>query len=214
MELVTKADLLERLRLFSDCPDDDNIIVKQKIENALMQCPEILYAINERSLEGELFNKDGTINYDGEWDRYFTTAYNEGNFRPYLFVPSVQDEVKNYVCYQSHFEETPRYNGVEKYCLITFTIFVHSDHRIDEDTGIPRHDLIGAILKDQFNWTNIFGTQCKVVSDREMTTDAKYLCRTIVLQFTMPNSIVQTNLYKDNGTKRKVTSTINSLGRM
>lgn len=215
MELRTKDDLLERIRLFSECPDDDNVIFKQKITNAFMTCPELLYVINEKSLMDELFNDDGTINYDGEWDRFFTDAYHDANFRPYLFIPDTQDEVRNYVCYQTHFEETPRFNSVEKYCLITFTIFVHSGDRIDNDTGIPRHDLIGAIIKDKINWTNIFGTQCHVVSDRESMTDYKYIVRTLVFQCTMPNSIVQTTL-KDTGLgKKKVTTNIiNKTGRM
>lgn len=212
-DLITKADLLEKLRLFSECPDDDNVIFKQKIQNALLNCPELLYAINEGSLECELFNSDGTINYDGEWDKYFSDSYHDGNIRPYIFIPDTQEDVKNYVCYQTSFEETPRYNAVEKYALVTFTIFVHSGDRIDTDTGLPRHDLIGAILKDKLNWTNIFGTQCKVVSDKETTTDFKYVVRTITFQCTVPNSIVQTTIYKDGDKKRTSTYAVNNIGK-
>ena len=214
MAIETKEDLLAKLRVFSTCPDDDNVIFKKKITQAFMSCPELLYAINEQSLEGELFNDDGTINYDGEWDRYFSDSYHDANFRPYLFIPDTQDDVRNYVCYQTHFEETPRFNSVEKYCLVTFTIFVHSGDRIDVDTGIPRHDLIGAIIKDKINWTNIFGTQCHVVSDRESMTDYKYVVRTLVFQCTMPNSIVQTTL-KNVGPFKNVptTNVINKLGK-
>lgn len=137
-ELITKDDLLEKLRLFSTCPDDDNVIFKQRIERALIGCPELLYAINEKSLEKELFNDDGTINYDGEWDRYLSDSYHDGNIRPYLFIPDTQEDVKNYICYQTNFEDTPRYNAIEKYALIYFTIFIHAEDRIDISTGIPR----------------------------------------------------------------------------
>lgn len=212
-DLVTKADLLERLRLFSDCPDDDNVIFKQKIQNAFLNCPELLYIINEGSLEGELFNEDGTINYDGEWDRYFSDSYHDGNIRPYIFIPDTQEDVKNYICYQTSFEESPRYNAVEKYALITFTIFVHSGDRIDTDTGLPRHDLLAAIIRDKLNWSNIFGMQCNIVSDRETTTDYKYVVRTLVFRCTVPNSILQTNLYKDGNNKRISTNVINNIGR-
>lgn len=214
MELITKDDLLEKLRLFSESPDDDNVIFKQKIQQAFMGCPEILYAINENSLMDELFNEDGTINYDGEWDRFFSDAYHDGNFRPYLFIPDTQDDVKNYVCYQTHFEETPRFNSVEKYCLVTFTIFVHAGDRVDLNTGLPRHDLIAAIIRDKLNWTNIFGTQCRIISDRESMTDYKYLVRTLVFQCTMPNNIVQTTIRGNGNDKRQSTNVINKLGRM
>ena len=213
MELVTKDDLLERLRLFSECPDDDNVIFKKKITKTFMNCPEILYAVNEKSLENELFNEDGTINYDGEWDRYFSDSYHDGNFRPYLFIPDTQDDVKNYVCYQTNFEETPRFNSVEKYALVTFTIFVHAGDRVDNNTGLPRHDLIAAIIRDKLNWTNIFGTQCRVVSDRESMTDYKYVVRTLVFQCTMPNNIVQTTIRKNGGTTTTHTNVINKTGR-
>ena len=210
-DLITKADLLEKLRLFSECPDDDNVIFKQKIQNALLNCPELLYAINEGSLEGELFNNDGTINYDGEWDKYFSDSYHDGNIRPYIFIPDTQEDVKNYVCYQTSFEESPRYNAVEKYALVTFTIFVHSGDRIDTDTGLPRHDLIAAILRDKLN---IFGTQCNVISDRETTTDFKYVVRTLIFRCTVPNNIVQTSIFKDGDSKRISTNVINKIGRM
>lgn len=211
---TTKDELLERLYLFASCPDDDNVLFKEKIKNAFMNCPELLYAINEKSLENELFNLDGTINYDGEWDKYFSDSYHDGNIRPYLFIPDVQTEAKNYVCYQVHFNEVPRYNSVEKYGLITFTIFVHEDDRIDYGTGLPRHDLIGAIIRDQFNWSNIFGMQCHVTNSRESTTDRQYVVRTIEFTITMPNNITQTIIRNDGGTKKYSTNTINNLGRM
>jgi hypothetical protein len=214
MELKTKADLLKKLRLFSECPDDDNVIFKQKIQNALMNCPELLCAVNEKSLEDELFNKDGTINYDGEWDKFFSDSFHDGNIRPYLFIPDTQDDVRNYICYQTHFEETPRYNAVEKYCLVTFTIFVHAGDRVDFNTGLPRHDLIAAIIRDKLNWTNIFGTQCRIISDRESMTDYKYVVSTLIFQCTMPNNIVQTSIYKNNGKTTTSTNVINKLGRM
>lgn len=214
MDLITKDDLLEKIRLFSECPDDDNVIFKQKIEKAFMSCPEILYAVNEKSLENELFNEDGTINYDGEWDRFFSDGYHEGNFRPYLFIPDTQDDVRNYVCYQTHFDEVPRYNTVEKYCLVTFTVFVHAGDRVDLNTGLPRHDLIAAIIRDKLNWTNIFGTQCRIISDKESMTDYKYVVRTLVFQCTMPNNIVQTTIRKNTSGTTIGTNVINKTGRM
>lgn len=81
MQIQNKNDLLNKLRTYSNTPDDDVIRCKEKIKNALLQCPELLYALNNKELESELFNADGSLNasYDidgnivpeGEWDRYF-----------------------------------------------------------------------------------------------------------------------------------------------
>lgn len=210
-EIKDKKSLLKKLRLFADTPDDDNTRFKQKIYETFINSPELLYAVNEIKLEKELFNDDGTLNEDGDWDLYFSDSQRDGNIRPYLFIPQTQTEVHNYVCYQTHFDEKPRYNDVEKYGLITFTIFIHGDDRIDKLTRIPRHDLIGAIIKEQINWTNIFGTQCHVVSDKESMTDNNYMVRTIIFKITNLNSIVQST--KNNEGKIS-THVINKLGRL
>lgn len=209
VELISKKDLLKKLRQFKETPDNDTIRYKKKIEQKLMNCPELLYALNEKELESELFDEDGNINWDtetceplGEWDRYFGST---SNIRPFLFIPDTQASVKHYVCYQVNFMDSPRYNTTEKYIQIKFTVFVHGNDRMDKLTGIPRHDLLAAIIQEQINWTNIFGTQCSIVSDQESTIDNNYLVRTFIFQATMPNSISQTV----NG----VTRTINNLGR-
>ena len=81
-KLVTKNDLLNKLRAYKTTPDDDVILYKQKIKNALLSNPCLLYALNDKKLESELFDKNGNINWEwnedtkqyeplGEWDRYF-----------------------------------------------------------------------------------------------------------------------------------------------
>lgn len=163
VDLITKDDLLNKLRLYTKTPDNDTIRYKKKIEQLLIGCPELLYAINEHDLEPELFDDDGNINWDsetgeplGEWDRYFGS---NANIRPFLFIPETQPKVKNFICYKIGFNEVPRYNKVERYMQVVFYIYVHGDNRIDKLTGIPRHDLIAAILQEKINWTNLFGTQ-------------------------------------------------------
>ena len=198
--LETKKDLLTKLRAYSDTPDDENIQYKKKIEKALMLNPCLLYALNEKSLESELFDDDGNINWEwneetneyeplGEWDRYFGGT---SNIRPYLFIPDAQTEVKHYICYQVSFDETPRYQDTLKYTNITFTIFVHGNDRYDKFTGIPRHDLIASIIRERFNWSNIFGMQTHLISSKESTTDNNYLVRTLVFQVVDTNGIHKT----------------------
>lgn len=199
-KLVTKNDLLNKLRAYKTTPDDENIQYKKKIEKALMLNPCLLYALNEKSLESELFDDDGNINWEwnedtkeyeplGEWDRYFGGT---SNIRPYLFIPDTQTEVKHYICYQVSFDEMPRYQDTLKYTNVTFTIFVHGNDRDDKLTGVPRHDLIASIIRERFNWSNIFGMQTHLVSSKESTTDNNYLVRTLVFQVVDTNGIHKT----------------------
>lgn len=204
-KLETKKDLLSKLRAYSKNPDDENIQYKKKIEKALLSNPCLLYALNEKDLESELFDKNGNINWEwnedmgeyeplGEWDRYFGSG---SNIRPYLFIPDTQTEVKHYICYQVGFDEMPRYNDIEKYTNITFTIFVHGNDRDDKLTGIPRHDLIASIIRERFNWSSIFGMQTKLISSKESTTDNNYLVRTLVFQVLDLNGIINTPYGKE-----------------
>ena len=200
-KLVTKNDLLNKLRAYKTTPDDENIQYKKKIEKALMLNPCLLYTLNEKSLESELFDDDGNINWKwnedtkeyeplGEWDRYFGS---DSNIRPFLFIPDTQTEVKHYICYQVSFDETPRYQDTLKYTTITFTIFVHGNDRVDKLTMIPRHDLIASIIRERFNWSNIFGMQTHLISSKESTTDNNYLVRTLVFQVVDTNGIHKTS---------------------
>ena len=199
-KLVTKDNLLNKLRAYKTTPDDENIQYKKKIEKALMLNPCLLYTLNEKSLESELFDDDGNINWKwnedtkeyeplGEWDRYFGS---DSNIRPFLFIPDTQTEVKHYICYQVSFDETPRYQDTLKYTTITFTIFVHGNDRVDKLTMIPRHDLIASIIRERFNWSNIFGMQTHLISSKESTTDNNYLVRTLVFQVVDTNGIHKT----------------------
>lgn len=194
--LVTKDDLLNKLRAYNITPDDENIQYKEKIKNALLSNPCLLYALNEKELETELFNESGDINWDletheplGEWDRYFGS---NSNIRPFLFIPDAQDKVRHYICYQVMFDEIPKQNSLLKYTNIVFTVFVHGNDRMDKLTGIPRHDLIASIIRERFNWSNIFGAQAKLISSKEAVTDTNYLTRTLVFQVVDTNGIHNT----------------------
>lgn len=196
-KLIKKNDLLSKLRSYKSTLDDENILYKQKIKKALLSNPCLLYALNENNLEAELFDDNGNINWEwneklkeyeplGEWDRYFGS---NSNIRPFLFIPDTQTEVKHYICYQVNFNEIPRYSDILKYTEITFSIFVHGNDRVDKLTGIPRHDLIASIIRERFNWSNIFGMQTHLVSSKESTTDNNYIVRTLVFQVVDTNGI-------------------------
>ena len=211
-KLVTKDNLLNKLRAYKTTPDDENIQYKKKIEKALMLNPCLLYTLNEKSLESELFDDDGNINWKwnedtkeyeplGEWERYFGS---NSNIRPFLFIPDTQTEVKHYICYQVSFDEMPRYQDTLKYTNVTFTIFVHGNDRNDKLTGIPRHDLIASIIRERFNWSNIFGMQTHLISSKESTTDNNYLVRTLVFQVVDTNGIYNTSNSKTSNSKTSI----------
>ena len=194
--LTTKEELLNKLRAYAETPDDDNIKYKDIIKKALLNCPELLYALNNKELESELFDEDGNLLIDkdtgellGEVDRYFG---DNSNIRPSLFIPDTQTTVNSYVCYQVMFDELPRYQNIYKYNEIIFNIFVNGKDRTDKLTGIPRHDLIASIIRERFNWSSIFGMQSKLISSKESTTDNNYVVRTLIFQIEDTNNIVYT----------------------
>ena len=205
--LTKKEELLKKLRDYADNPDDDNIRYKEKIHDALLNNAELLYALNNEELESELFDGD-KLNIDeetgellGEVDRYFG---DNSNIRPYLFIPDTQTDIKHYVCYQVAFDEMPRYSTFHKYNEITFNIFVNGKDRTDKLTGIPRHDLIASIIRERFNWSNIFGTQVHLVSSKESVTDNNYLVRTLIFQITDIANILNTT----NGNKKVINNDV------
>ena len=229
----TKGDLLKKLQTYVSTPDDDNIRYKEKIRCALLNNVELLYALNESTLYNELFDPSDKEHwfYDEDKKMYVPTdeckiygqvndetgeyellggvdAYygDNSNIRPYLFIPDTQTDVKHYVCYQVAFDELPRYSNIQKYTEITFNIFVNGKDRTDKLTGIPRHDLIASIIRERFNWSNIFGMQTHLISSKESVTDNNYLVRTLIFQITDVNSITYTPLEEKS-------SYINKLGR-
>lgn len=202
--LITKEDLLNKLRAYADTPDDDNIRIKEQIKDTFLNCPELLYAIHNKELESELFDEDENLNIDedgnltGEVDRYFGE---NANIRPFLFIPETQDEVKNYVCYQTSYGDIVRYNDKEKNLIVTFTIFVNGKDSMDKLTGIPRHDLIASIIREKFAWIGLEISSTAPFGDNESTTDNNYLVRTLQYQATLPNSLCRTegkNTYYNN----------------
>lgn len=186
-KLQTKQELLAKLTALTSVPDDNNIYLKEKVKKALLKSPELLYAFHNLDLEDtELFNPDGTINYDGDWTMYYGE---EGNIHPYFFLPNTQDKVRHHLCFKTEFTDIPKYNQIMCYMNVTFLVMIDVRDAIDQLTGIARHDLISSIIRERFNWSNIFGSHCNIVSDKESFTDSNYIIRTIVLEQETTNNI-------------------------
>ena len=71
---------------------------------------------------------------------------------------------------------------------IQFNAICHLDD-MKTGYGIDRHDLLGYLIRDIFNWTNIFGLQFKLIYNKESTIDSDYYCRTLKFEATKPNAL-------------------------
>lgn len=182
-----KKEMVNGLRMYAEVPDDDNIRVKMRVKEIMMSCPELLYAVHNPKLEGELFDKKtGKLLEDGDWSRYFGAT---ANIRPFASIPETQTENLNVICYQTLFNNVVQTNKLQKYLKLTFTAMVHETDELDAATGIPRHDLISAILIKLFNWTDVLGVQTKLGLCTEGLTDNHYVFRTLTFEAVAMNGI-------------------------
>ena len=159
----------------------DNIQYKEIIKNKLINNSEIIHSLNNQDLDPECPD-----DFYGE------------NILPYYLLVDVQQKSRNYICFETSFDEVPRYNDVMKLGQIIFYIVCDNKDIFDRNTGIARHDLLAALITDEFNWCNDFGTQIKLVSDRPTAIDSQYVGRTLVFEQTTPNSIVKNGKVYNN----------------
>lgn len=168
---------LDTLRNYKAAVDDDNIRYKEIIKSNLINDPLIIYLLNNKELEES----------DADPSDYLGV-----NILPYYMVHDTQHSSKNYICYDVSFKESFRYNEVIKYQQIYFYILCEQMNAIEKMTGIARHDLIAARIRDIFNWTNKFGMQCHIISDIPGVTDTDYNSRTLTFELTVPSNIAKT----------------------
>lgn len=152
----------------------DNIYYKEIVKNKLINNSKIIYALNNKDLD-----PDCPADYMGE------------NILPYYLIVDTQTDAKNYICFETSFTEVARYNTVMKLGQVIFYIVCDNKTIYDKQTGIARHDLLAALIQDEFNWTNMFGTQIHIVSDRPVAIDGQYVGRTLTFEQTTPNSILK-----------------------
>ena len=79
-----------------------------------------------------------------------------------------------------------------KLLQITFYILCEEKNNIEKSTGIARHDLLGALILDIFNWSNLFTQQIHCVSDVPSVTDNDYATRTIIFEQLTDNNLAKT----------------------
>lgn len=161
--------------------ENDDIYYKEIIKNKLINNKKIIYSINNTDLD-----LDSPGDFVGK------------NILPYYLIPDVQSKTTNYICFETSFTEVPKYNNVMKLGQIIFYIICDNKNIHDKTFGIARHDLLSALIIDEFNWTNMFGTQVRLVSNKPMAIDYHYVGRTLIFEQTTTNSIVQNGIVYNN----------------
>ena len=150
---------------------DDIISMKRLIKQKLIADPDILEALN---------NKDVPIDSPDE--------FLDNNIFGFIRIPTTQDTVRNFICFTVDDIEPDRYNSHMKVQQIQFNCICHLDD-MKTEYGMDRHDLLGYLVRDVFNWTNDFGMQFKLVYNKESTIDSDYYCRTLKFERECTNSL-------------------------
>lgn len=168
------SDDLEYLKSYRNIIDSDDIKVKQKIKECLLTNKYIIHVLNNKELD------------EDEPDEYFGV-----NILPYYMINLTEHNVQNYICFTTHDEEN-RYDRSKKTQDVVFVILCDQKNIMDKETSLPRHDLLAALILDEFNWTNYFGPKIHCVSNEESVVDNDWACRTLTFAQVADNNIVRT----------------------
>lgn len=148
--------------------EDDIGLTKRIIENVLYNDPDIVELIDNQYIDPECPD-------DLVWKNLF----------PFIKVPGVQDESKNFICYEVDDMGEIARNDRMKQQIIQFVVFVHKS-LIETKYGMPRHDALGYVIRDLFNRSHLFGHELKLVSSKGGTTDTDYYTRALRFQLIKP----------------------------
>lgn len=173
---LTKNEL-EYLRSYRDKTkvDCDDIKVKEQIKSKLLNNKYIVHVLNNTELDEDCP------------DEYFGI-----NILPYYMITPTQIDVQNFICYEVQYDEINRYNNRVKNLQIIFYILCDQKNIIDKDTYLARHDLLAALIMDEFNWKNYFGSKIHCIEDKPSVVDTDYACRTLVFEQTTDNNLTKT----------------------
>jgi hypothetical protein len=175
----------KRLASLKYVTDNDNIRIKEIIKQKLLANDDIIHVLDNEHLK----------QVDAENDEYFWV-----NILPFYLIPDAQTDSQNYICYSVGYENMERnftnssrtYNDLQRHLHVVFVILCEKKNIKDRDTGIARHDLLAALIQNEFNFTNFFGRKIELISDNETTVDNNYLCRTLVFSQVTDNNITKT----------------------
>ena len=155
---------------------DDIIKMKRMIKQKLIEDQDVLKALHNDDLDIDSPDEFLDINIYG-----------------FIRIPTTQDTVRNFICFTVDDIEENRFNEIMKTQYIQFNCICHLDD-MKTDLGVDRHDLLGFLVRDIFNWTNMFGLQFKLIYNKESAIDSDYYCRTLKFEATKPNSVGKTRM--------------------
>lgn len=151
---------------------DDVIEIKRLIKQKLIADQDVLEALNNPELDMD--SPDDFL---------------DKNIFGFIRIPQTQDTVRNFICFTvSDVENRYQSNEVMKTQYIQFNAICHLED-MKTEYGMDRHDLIGFLIRDIFNWTNDFGLQFKLISNEESAVDSDYYCRILKFKAEKLNSL-------------------------
>ena len=168
----------QHLLHFKEIVDSDDIKCKEIIKKLLLSNKYILHVLN---------NEDEKCM---EPDDYYPE-----NVLPYYVITETLSEVKHFVCFEVSYRDLQRYDKTKKILQIVFYILINEQDAIEPVTGIARHDLIAALIQDQFNYTNYFGNKIELVEDTAGAVDRDYVLRTLTFQQIADNNLIKDGKY-------------------
>lgn len=178
----TEDDTKELLTL-KETVECDDIRIKEKIKEVLLNNRFILRVLDNKELE-ELVDDDGT-----GADEYFGV-----NILSHYIINPTQHKANTFICYEISYNNDSRASRTTvaaKELYITFEILSNYKVLINQDTGIPKHDLLAALIIDQFNFSNYFGKSIYLISDVPSVVDNDFACRTLTFRQTTDNNLVK-----------------------
>lgn len=167
-----RLEVIKTLKEHEKCPDDV-LLFKEKILKLLLNDLDIIETLHNVELE----NKQA-----------LPEDYHNVNIYSYLKIPDTQSTVKNYVCFDVNDIEENYYNNA---MVTKQVIFRCVSHEKDVETiyGIDRQDLLGYLIKDNFQWNNQFGVQWKKNYDGGRIAENGYYYREIHFKVTNLNGL-------------------------
>lgn len=181
---------------------DDIQMYKNTIMNALIENQDLLWTLHNKDLQKLICYKtddkgDYILNENGERKEFLNgDAYKNVQIFNFLKIPDIQSTVKNFVCFDVNDDGLGRYNeSIIKRNIVFRTVSHEKD--VDTDWGIARHDLLAAIIKNAFDWSNICGMHIEKIQDKGRIAENGYYYREFIYEASVPNNLI--NKYKNSG---------------
>lgn len=161
--------------------DNDICEAKRAIKEKLYKDPDIIEILHNATLDPSVPDE-----------------YLDKNIFGYVRIPETITDVMNYICFDISQKQLSVANSIMKEQYYMFYVYCH-ENDIKTPYGIDRHDLLSYLIIDIFNYSNMFGTQLKLVSNTPGVMDSHYSSRCLKFEAVATNSLnraVTTNRYE------------------